>query len=62
MFNSLGQGTKYAVHCVVPENIHTPPPPTPAQGNGKTEGRGLCASVVLAQVVQKLDNAIISIA
>ena len=33
------QATMVANHCVVPENIHTPPPPQKIIGN--SEGRGV---------------------
>ena len=38
---SLNSGIKgfKVLHCVVAENIHTPPPPT--EGNGNSEGRGV---------------------
>ena len=29
------------IKCVIPENVHTPPPPCPTEGNGNSEGRGV---------------------
>ena len=38
------QATMVANHCVVPENIHTPPPPRKIIGN--SEGRGGSKAVI----------------